>query len=349
MSLQVDIKKRFKGFTLDVRFSSGGAPLGILGSSGSGKSMTLRCIAGVETPDEGHISVNGRVLFDSEAKIDLPPQKRRIGYLFQSYALFPNMTVAQNIACALPGPKRAKAAAVEALVRRFSLDGLQGRYPAQLSGGQQQRVALARILAYEPEALLLDEPFSALDTHLREKLQVEMGGLLAEYPGDAVMVTHSRDEVYQLCSDLLVLEEGRTLAIGKLQEMFRHPALLGVARLTGCKNFSAARKTGEDEVEALDWGLRLQVAGPVPDDVSYIGVRAHDFHPSHSEGDENRFAVAIGEHVETPFEWDILFRAQSQRAGAEDIWWKFAKEHAPDELPDHLCVAPGKVLLLRES
>lgn len=347
MSLEVDIKKKFRGFTLDVQFSSSGAPLGILGASGSGKSMTLRCIAGIETPDEGYIAVNGRVLYDSKRKVDLKPQRRKIGYLFQSYALFPNMTVEDNIACAISGTRQEKAEKIAGLVKRFALGGLEKRLPGQLSGGQQQRVALARILAYDPEVLLLDEPFSALDAYLKEKLQVETQNLLAGYPGDAVMVTHSRDEVYQMCDDLLVFDEGRVLAHGGMREMFSHPQLLEVARITGCKNFSRARAIAEDRVEALDWGVQLSVEPPIPGHMTHIGVRAHDFYPAGAD-DPNRFAIEVAEKVETPFEWNVLFETPGALPDNEEIWWMYAKEKAPAEMPGHLAVAPGRVLLLTE-
>lgn len=348
MSLSVDIQKQFRGFRLAVKFQSGGVPLGILGASGSGKSMTLKCIAGIETPDTGRIELNGRVLFDSREKINLRPQKRGIGYLFQNYALFPNMTVEQNIACALQGEKKEKHRAIAELLERFELSGLGRRYPAQLSGGQQQRVALARSLAYQPEALLLDEPFSALDAHLKEALQIDMRDLLREYHGDVVMVTHSRDEVYKLCDELLILDDGRTVEVGGTRDIFAHPRHLLAAKLTGCKNFSAARKTGPRQVEALDWGCTLSVDEPIPDDLTHIGVRAHYFHPADGEG-ENSIPVRICECVESPFEWNVLF--QNARSGEESgkIWWKYAKEGNVAEDPAYLHVNAEDILLLTDS
>lgn len=155
----------------------------MLGASGCGKSVTLKCIAGIMTPDKGRIELDGQVLFDAEKGINLPPQKRRVGYLFQQYALFPNMTVVQNICCGI----RARGAERERLVReqmrRFQLEGLEKSYPAQLSSGQQQRVALARILAGEPKAILLDEPFSALDSYLKWSLEAELTQMLAAFSG----------------------------------------------------------------------------------------------------------------------------------------------------------------------
>ena len=159
MSLRVEIEKRLGNFALQAEFETREQTLALLGASGCGKSVTLKCIAGIMTPDKGRIELDGQVLFDAEKGINLPPQKRRVGYLFQQYALFPNMTVVQNICCGI----RARGAERERLVReqmrRFQLEGLEKSYPAQLSGGQQQRVALARILAGEPKAILLDEPF----------------------------------------------------------------------------------------------------------------------------------------------------------------------------------------------
>ena len=195
MSLDVKITKRFDGFTLRTEFTAGNTTAAILGASGCGKSMTLRCIAGIVRPDSGRIVLDGRVLFDSEQGIDLPPQQRNVGLLFQNYALFPNMTVEQNILCALKkekDPAARKAACAEAL-RAMRLEELAHRLPSELSGGQQQRAALARILAGKPRILMLDEPFSALDSYLREEVEGEVGSLLAGFASsfsNRLLVTH---------------------------------------------------------------------------------------------------------------------------------------------------------------
>ena len=274
MSLYVDIKKDLGGFRLSVKFEAKDGVMGILGPSGCGKSMTLRCIAGVERPDEGRIVLDGVTLFDSEQRINLKPQQRRVGYLFQNYALFPNMTVRQNILCGAKWEKD-KAKREELLARYIELmqlSGLEGHYPAQLSGGQQQRVALARILVNQPKLLMLDEPFSALDTHLREKLLVEMKGILARFGGVSIAVTHSRDEAYDLCDTIALMEDGRIHTLKPTKELFADPGTKAGASMTGCKNFSRARKIGEYEVEALDWGVGFTTAKPVRDDVAYIGI-----------------------------------------------------------------------------
>mgnify|MGYP000768612758 len=191
MSLEVNVTKRFDGFTLHAAFTAGDTATALLGASGCGKSMTLRCIAGIVRPDEGRIVLDGRVLFDSAQGIDLPPQQRNVGLLFQNYALFPNMTVEQNILCALKkekDPAARRAACAEAL-RAMRLEELAKRLPGALSGGQQQRAALARILAAKPRILMLDEPFSALDSYLREEVEGEVGSLLAGFAGTALLLS----------------------------------------------------------------------------------------------------------------------------------------------------------------
>lgn len=348
MSLQVDIRKKYKGFTLETQFDSTGDMLGILGASGSGKSLTLQCIAGIETPDEGMIVANGNVLFDSAAKINVKPQQRKVGYLFQNYALFPHMTVEQNIACVLKGGGKEKKVQTTALLKRFELDELGSRYPWQISGGQQQRTALVRILAYEPEVLLLDEPFSALDAHMREKMQMEMMQLLCEaYFGDMVLVSHNRDEVYRLCENLLVLDDGRALALAPTKSLFHNPGILQVARLTGCKNVSRAVKVGANTVEALDWEVRLLVEGEVKDSITHIGVRAHDFKPA-VQGAVNSIPVRQHKSMENPFEWSVLFQNGKTKKSGHDIWWIYSKAQGITEMPNYLSVLPKDVLLLED-
>lgn len=346
MSLEARIRKRLGPFLLDVDFA-GGSGLAILGASGCGKSMTLKCIAGVETPDSGRIVVNGRTLFDSEAGINLPPQERRVGYLFQNYALFPRMTVGQNVRVGMRAPRRDRAALFGRLAERFRLEGLEDRYPHQLSGGQQQRVALCRMLAAEPETLLLDEPFSALDAYLRERLQVLLRELLRGYD-DVIMVTHNRDEAYALCPEMLVLDGGRVLARGATRDVFANPGHVRAARLTGCKNISAARKVAENAVHAVDWDIRLVAARPVSDGVTHVGVRAHDFVavPA-SAADENVVRMLVRQTAEDPFERVVVFgnADASPGTGEASMWWKYSKYADLGEVRA-LRVPPERVLLL---
>ena len=228
MSLEVEIRKKLHGFELDVSFTTEGCSrLGVLGHSGSGKSMTLKSIAGIVTPDEGRIVLNGRTLFDSAKKINLPPQKRKVGYLFQSYALFPHMRIVDNIACGLQLSKKEarENRQIKHIVEMLHLNGLEERYPGQLSGGQQQRAALARILAFQPEIILLDEPFSALDEPLRAELQRQLSEILHSWQKEIILVTHSIKEVRKLSDHLIELESGHIVAQGKTEELL--PRQLG--------------------------------------------------------------------------------------------------------------------------
>ena len=243
MSLYVDIEKRLGAFRLQSKFEAENETLALLGASGCGKSMTLKCIAGIVTPDRGRIVLNGRVLFDSEKKIDLTPQQRRVGYLFQQYALFPNMTVEQNILCGIrAGSRSEKRTLLSEKIRLFRLEGLEKKYPAQLSGGQQQRVALARILCSEPQAILLDEPFSALDSYLKWNLELELSDLLAGFHGPILWVSHDLGECCRNCQKVCVMENGVSSPVTDMETMVRHPATQSAAQLTGCRNFLPAHR-----------------------------------------------------------------------------------------------------------
>ena len=225
MSLKVDIKKNMGGFQLDVAFEAGNEVLGFLGASGCGKSLTMRCIAGIERPDEGRIEVNGKVFFDrargKRASVDLTPQQRKTALLFQNYMLFPNLTVAQNVAAGIGKDVSAadRNTLVASQMRRFGLEGLEARYPVQLSGGQQQRVALARMLAARPGILMLDEPFSALDAHLKSSLEQNLIGLFKEYEGTVLYVSHDIDEAFRFCDRIAVFRKGALVQHGTHDEL----------------------------------------------------------------------------------------------------------------------------------
>ena len=206
--MEVQIYKKLAEFDLDVSFQVNDNILGLMGASGSGKSMTLKCIAGIEMPDQGRIVLNGRVLFDSEKKINVPIQKRNVGYMFQSYALFPNMNVYENISVGL----RARIVkdvdiVAQKVMKQFKISELASRYPKQLSGGQRQRVALARLMAYEPDVLLLDEPFSALDEDLKEDLLRELKSEL-QISKPVIFVSHNKEEVNELCDFKYKIKQG---------------------------------------------------------------------------------------------------------------------------------------------
>ena len=345
MALEVNIEKQAGTFRLQAAFTCEKEFLGILGASGCGKSMTLKCIAGIERPDRGRIVLDGRVLFDSEKKIDLPPQERRVGYLFQNYALFPGMTVRQNILCGLHAEKdkKKKEQRADEMLELLQIRDLASLRPGALSGGQAQRTALGRILVNEPDLLLLDEPFSALDTHLRLKLQMELKNLLSGYGKGIIMVTHDRDEAFRMCDRLGVMEDGRILTVKGTKELFADPETRTAAVITGCKNIAKARKTGEREVFVPEWNIRLTTGTPVRDGLEAVGIRAHHFCPDETE---NRFPVRIQREMEEPFEWVSEFRYDGQEPSAPAVWWRYAKEIRPPENPEALGVKPDNILLL---
>jgi ABC-type sulfate/molybdate transport systems ATPase subunit len=356
MQLLVEIQKQLPSYTLEVAFRLEGNTLGVLGASGSGKSMTLRCIAGLETPDRGRIVLNERVLFDSERGINIPCRDRRIGFLFQNYALFPHLTVAQNIAFGIPKGTSALTVKqqVETQLIAMQLEGLANRYPQQLSGGQQQRVALARALASQPEALLLDEPFSALDTHLRSQLEKQLISTLSTYQGATLFVTHNLEEAYRVCRDLLVLERGCAIAYGAKHDIFEHPGTFSVAQLTGCKNFSRAVGTASQEIEASDWGVRLRVIEPIPDSLSYVGIRAHQITFSNEPNQENTFPCWLATTIETPHRMTLYLKLNSSPSSPQDYHlqaevfkekWQVLKDRL---FPWYIRLDPLRLMLMEE-
>lgn len=353
MELVVDIQKRLPNFTLEVAFCTKGEPLGLLGSSGAGKSMILRCIAGIETPTQGIIALNGRVLYDSKRGIHLPSRDRRVGYLFQHYALFPHLTVAQNIAYGLRGlSKAAIARQVAQQLQQVQLVGYGDRYPHQLSGGQQQRVALARALAPNPDILLLDEPFSALDAHLRSELEKQLIKTLAHYRGLTLFVSHNLEEAYRVCQRLLVLSEGRVVAEGSKQAIFDHPNTLAVAQLTGCKNLSTLERWGDHALLALDWGCTLQTLEPVQPTHTHVGIRAHRLTFPEQPTQPNTFPGWIAWTSETPHRISLYLKLGSPPCDMDDYHlqaevfkdkWADLKERP---LPWLVNLDPAQLLLL---
>ena len=353
MAISVQIKKKLGNFRLDIRFQSDSKRIGILGASGCGKSMTLKSIAGIETPDEGRIEVEGRTLFDRESKVNLKPQKRNVGYLFQNYALFPTMSVEKNIAAGLKGSRQENDRRVREMIGKFQLEGLEKRLPGQLSGGQQQRVALARIMAYEPDVILLDEPFSALDMYLKDQLQQELIRMLEDYEGTVIMVSHNRDEVYRFSEELLIIDQGHIAASGETKELFQNPVSKEAARLTGCKNFSRVRRIDGHTLDAQDWGITLHIKGEIPDYTEWVGYRAHDFVPVWGERGENMLRADIESSAVLPFEQNYYLRPENTAGQntAQNICWFVQREKlevlGERGLPDYLALKEEKLLFLR--
>ncbi len=350
MALIVDIEKKLGRFRLHSRFEADNKTVAILGASGCGKSMTLRCIAGVETPDKGRIELDGRVLFDSTKNINLPARKRRVGYLFQDFALFPNMTVEQNIACGIPKDKDVQSV-VREKVSTFYLGGLEKQYPSQLSGGQKQRVAIARMLAGEPELIMLDEPFSSLDSFLKWQLEQEILSLRENFTGSILFVSHNREEVYRLCESVVVMENGKTQEPMSKRDLFETPGTLSAALLSGCKNISAARKTGEYSLFAQDWGTELQTAEAVPDDLKYAGFRAHFFEVTKGPG-KNTMECEVTRVVDDMFSTIVMARTAGGDASNNRTYlrWELSKDtwdamECPQKL--YLTMPEKHLILLR--
>jgi molybdate transport system ATP-binding protein len=249
------------------------------------------------------------------------------------------MTVEENIACGLP--KDHDESIVSEMIKRFQLHGLEKRYPRQLSGGQQQRVALARILAYNPDVILLDEPFSAMDTFLKEQLRIELSNSLNDFEGFSIMVTHDRDEAFQFCDELIVLDKGKIIAKGGTYDIFENPRKVQVARLTGCKNISKIEIVDDYHVKSLDWGVTFEVSKKISPNITHIGIRAHDFTAAEKD-DLNSFDTKNSTLMEMPFEWEVTL--------ANGLWWKYDKLIYEHEfvVPEYLKIDPKNIILLEE-
>lgn len=300
--LYVDIYKDFGNFQLKVKFNSDYGVLGLLGASGSGKSLTLKCIAGIVTPDKGKIVLNDRILFDSEKKINLKPQGRKVGYLFQDYALFPNMTVLENIKT---GIKRGNKDEIsEKIIKEMNLNGLENQKPIYLSGGEKQRVALGRILVNDPEILLLDEPFSALDDFLKWKIEIEVKDIINRYKIPSIFVSHSRDEVFRMCDSIVVMTDGISEEKQITKDLFKNPKTYASAKISGCKNYSEIEAIGENRLFAKNWGIELTI-----DELSnckLIGVRSHYIEITENPHGENTYPLVIDKVIEELFSVGLM-------------------------------------------
>jgi molybdate transport system ATP-binding protein len=340
-----------QGFSLNVNIETPPGVIGLMGASGSGKSMTLRCIAGISKPDKGRIELNGVVLFDSEKKINMPPQKRNTGFLFQDYALFTNMTVLQNI---MTGAKHKIAKdnkiTAEELAETFHIKQHLKKYPYQLSGGERQRCALARILAGSPNILMLDEPFSALDSHLRWELEMELSELLKHFDNPVLYVSHNRSEIYRLCDSIVIMTGAQNADLGDKLEIFKHPATVHAARLTGCKNITEIKIMGRC-VFVPNWGIEFEYFY-VPENANFIGIRANHIVPAAiAKKDEIAvsFPFEIVNEIEDTFTNILMVRKQGTDLPA--IRWEMPRidRIMLREMPQELALLRENILFLKQE
>ena len=319
MGLQIRLHQQYTNFLLDIDLTVSSSRIGILGASGAGKSMMLKMIAGIMTPKEGFISMDGNVFFDTATRINVKARKRRVGYLFQNYALFPSMTVEENIGAGIPPRSHDRKKIVGEMMKRFQLRGLEKQTPSELSGGQQQRVALARILASSPEIILLDEPFSALDIHLKDRMQRELMSHLADFPGPVFLVSHSRDEIYRFSDEIIIIDQGRVIDQGKKENVFSKPRNKRAAALTGCKNLSRALKLDEHRIRAEGWNVVIHTTRKIPQDLKDVGYRAHDFIPVWGKKEENCIPFLLERKDDLPFEQNYYIRPDRLDYEDEDV------------------------------
>ena len=346
--LTVDIEKTYGNFHLRAAFQAEEEALALLGASGCGKSLTLKCIAGIERPDRGRIELDGRVLFDSAAGVNLPPQRRRVGYLFQQYALFPHMTAEQNIAAGMgrEGSRDQRRRTAE-LMARLRLEDCAGKRPRQLSGGQQQRVALARILAADPEVILLDEPLSALDSHLKWQLELELHRLLASFGKTALWVSHDLGEVFRSCRRVCVLDRGVSSSVMEMETLLEAPGTVSAARLSSCRNIAEVRPAGEGRIQVPAWGVTLGCTAPWRSEATHVGVRSRHIRLGTAE-EENTVPcrmVQVLRDVDTDL---LLLQPEGAREDAPPLHVEVPRGAAPSAERVTAVLPPERLLPLAE-
>jgi iron(III) transport system ATP-binding protein len=327
-----------KGITADFR---DGDVVALLGRSGSGKSTLLRSIAGLETPTRGRIHIAERPVFDAAAKVNLPPERRDLGLVFQSYALWPHKTVAENIAYGLKLRKKSREE-VERSVREVmagvGLEGYGERLPSQLSGGQQQRVALARALVYSPPLVLLDEPLSNLDAKLREEARIWIRGLIKRLGLTALFVTHDQVEAMAIADRIMLLDNGRMVQDGTPEQLYTEPQSLFAANFMGVNNTLTGkvveRRGGEARLEVGELSLWGQQRGAGGDGAATGVIRVEELELAQGPG-ENRLPAHLDSSIYVGGRWEHQFQLAGHALRATtrgaltpgDYTLSFPKEH----------------------
>lgn len=291
--------------------------LALFGPSGCGKTMALKCIAGIEEPDSGEIILNGRTLYDSKRNIKLIPQERKLGYLFQSYALFPNMTSYENLKIALRDKNNLKK--IDYYINKFSLTGLENIYPNKLSGGQKQRLALARMIINEPLIYMLDEPFSAIDDYLKNDLIDELEDLILKENIPTIFVSHNKDEVYRLSDNIAIMDEGKIIEKGSKIQIFTSPQNVYTANLIGFKNISPIKKLKDNRFLAVNWNIILNL--DIDEDYKYIGINENNIDFNLSDGNILNFKIT---EIINNFDHKLISLVENSKQ-IEPIYIKVAK------------------------
>lgn len=354
--LEVNAERRLENFNLDVSFRTSQGAVGLLGPSGAGKSMTLRMIAGLSTPDRGRIVLNDRVLFDSGTKQNVPAAARRVGVVFQDYALFPHLTVAENVGFGIRNlPAEARRQRVDHQLGSMQIGELANRFPREISGGQRQRVAIARCMATDPDALLLDEPFAALDPHLRRQTEEQLRRALSNFSGPVVFVTHDMEEAFRFCTELLVLDRGSTIASGPKHKLFEDPGSVAAARLTGCKNIAPAVAIGPNRISIPAWNCELTTSHQVNENLTYVGYRSHQIRFVDNGDGENVFSCWLVSSSEAPHEMTLYLRMHTPAAPGEaaqlqadipkDLWRVLSSTPQPWKVQ----LVPERLLMLHQA
>ena len=325
----------------------------IIGLSGSGKSTLVRCFNLLNRATSGRILFDGKDISTLSKRELLDFRRSKISMVFQSFGLMSHRDVLSNVGYGLEVkgiPREAREKKAMEVLSMVGLSDWAHQSCGNLSGGMRQRVGIARALANDPEVLLMDEPFSALDGYLKDILQRDMQNFLKDYKGDMIMVTHSRDEAYKFCSQLTLLHNGKEILTGETRQIFEKPQYLEAAKLTGCKNFSAVQKMGPHQVYALDWELMFHIQEEVSDEITHVGIRGHWMRPANESG-ENVMAVQVEEYIENTFEHQYLIR-NKEADGGTPLWWMCQKkdfqEKTEDRVPAYLYFPPEHLMLLKK-
>jgi molybdate transport system ATP-binding protein len=354
MSVDICITKKLHDFTLNISFTAENKHMGLLGASGCGKSMTLKCIAGIEKPDSGFIRINGCTVFDSKKHINIKPRERKCGFLFQNYALFPTMTIAQNIELVLyrlPYAERKKRTAE--ILKQFEIMDLADRRSTQLSGGQQQRAALARIMVNNPEIIMLDEPFSALDSFVKQQIETNLMNMISDFKGTVLFVSHDRDEIYRICNNIAVISRGTICRRGTCYGVFADPQTVAAAHLTGCRNIARYEKTGSQSVFIKDWNIDLHTTETVPYETGYAGIRAHYIRKAESDDFINCYTFTVKYHRNSLFSISEYIGVPGATVPLDhEISVDNGTVNIIDVIPNgslqKLCIPPDSVMFLTE-